>query len=298
MVTAHQPDSDEGHGANGDRVPRLSWLGHASVLVEMDGVRVVTDPALTDRLAHLRRHHHVDPSTVGRVDVVLISHVHLDHLHVPSLRMLGRDVLVIVPAGAASFMRRRGFPHVRETTAGQTTEIGGLTIETVPALHSGQRGPHSRVSVDAVGYVLRGTEGSVYFPGDTDLFPEMESLEDIDVALFPVGGWGPFVGEGHLDPRRAVQAMELVQPRLVVPIHWGTYSPLGLRRGEPPWLRDPLERFQVEMAGIGAEDRLAVVEPGGALLVPAASVDHPTAPVAPHSVEGDATSSPEPGDST
>lgn len=187
----------------------VSWLGHASVIVEMGGVRVVTDPALTHRLAHLRRHHRVDPEALGVPDVVLISHVHMDHLHIPSLRMLGRDVLVIVPRGAGAFLRRRGFRQVRETSAGSTTQIEGLTIETVPAVHSGQRGPHSRISVDAVGYVLRSAEGSVYFPGDTDLFPQMTELADIDIALFPIGGWGPTVGEGHLDPTRAVRATEL-----------------------------------------------------------------------------------------
>ena len=246
----------------------VSWLGHASVVIEMGGVRVVTDPALTERLAHLRRHHRIDTAALGVPDVVLISHVHMDHLHIPSLKLLGRDVLVIVPRGAAAFLRRRGFRQVRETTAGATTQIQGLTIETVPAVHSGQRGPHSRISVDAVGYVLRAAEGSVYFPGDTDLFPQMVELEDIDLALFPIGGWGPTVGEGHLDPARAVRATELVQPRLVVPIHWGTYSPVSLRRGAPGWLRDPLRRFDEELTASGGGERLIAVEPGGALVLP------------------------------
>ena len=96
----------------------------------------------------------------------------------------------------------------------------------------------------------------MYFPGDTDLFPQMAELEDIDIALFPIGGWGPTVGEGHLDPTRAVRATELVQPRLVVPIHWGTYSPVSLRRGAPGWLRDPLRRFESELDRRRCGDRL------------------------------------------
>ena len=255
--------------------PRLTWLGHASVIIELGGVRVMTDPALTDRLAHLRRHHLVQADTLDVPDVVLISHVHMDHLHVPSLRMLGRDVPLIVPTGAAAFLRRRGFRRVRETAAGRTTDIGRLTIETVPAAHSGRRGPHTRIAVDAVGYVLRAVEGSVYFPGDTDLFPQMASLEHIDVALFPIGGWGPTVGEGHLDPERAVRATELVQPRLVLPIHWGTYSPVGLRRGAPGWLRDPVCAFESDLVTVGAGDRLRVVEPGGRLIVPSAESARP-----------------------
>ncbi len=249
--------------------PTVTWLGHASVVVELGGVRVMTDPALTDRVAHLRRHHRLDVGALDAPHVLLISHVHMDHLHVPSLRLLGPGVPLIVPAGAAGFLRRRGFRHVRETAAGRTTQVGHLTIETVPAAHSGRRGPHSRMSVDAVGYVLRAPGGSVYFPGDTDLFPEMAALDDIDVALFPIGGWGPTVGEGHLDPRRAVEATGLVQPGLVVPIHWGTYSPVRLRRGAPGWLGDPARRFRSEMEGAGLADRLRVLQPGGTLRLPA-----------------------------
>lgn len=247
----------------------LTWLGHASVVIEMGGVRVVTDPALTARLAHLRRHHRVDAHTLSVPDVILISHVHMDHLHVPSLRMFGNDVLMIVPSGAAGFLRRRGFRRVLETAAGRTTQIGGLTIETVPAMHSGQRGPHSRIAVDAVGYVLRAVEGSVYFPGDTDLFPELASLEDIDIALFPIGGWGETVGEGHLDPETAMRATELVQPGLVVPIHWGTYSPVRLGRGEPGWLRDPAHRFESVITAAGERQRLRVLDPGDSMDLPA-----------------------------
>lgn len=237
-------------------------------MIDLGGVRVLTDPALTRRLAHLRRHHDVDPGSLGVPDVILISHVHTDHLHVPSLRLLGRDVALVVPAGAGSFLRRRGFRRVRETSAGGTTDIGRLRIETVPAVHSGRRGPHSRVAVDAVGYVLRAEEGSVYFPGDTDLFPEMAALEGIDVALLPIGGWGRTVGEGHLDPGRAVRATELVQPRFVVPIHWGTYSPIRPRGGPPGWLGGPARRFETDLGRAGAGDRLRLLEPGGGLVLP------------------------------
>ena len=228
----------------------------------------MTDPALTDRVAHLRRHAHVHVEELARPDLVLISHVHMDHLHVPSLRLLGDDVAMIVPTGAAAFLRRRGFRNVRETVAGDTIDIGRLTVETVPAVHSGSRGPHTRIAVDAVGFVLRAAEGSVYFPGDTDLFPQMAELDDVDVALLPIGGWGPTVGEGHLDPTRAVRATELVQPRLVVPIHWGTYSPVRLRRGAPAWLRDPVHRFESELDHAGGLERLRALDPGASLTFP------------------------------
>src|SRR6478752_6064674 len=183
-----------------DQPARVRWLGHASVMIELAGTRVLTDPALTPRLAHLRRHHLVDVATLERPDLVLISHVHLDHLHIPSLRLFDADVAMIVPAGAAAFLRRKGFSHVSETRAGDTTTFGPLTIETVPAVHPSGRGPHSRVTADAVGYVVRAGDTGVYFAGDTDLFEAMGTFGPVDVALVPIWGWGRTIGEGHLDP--------------------------------------------------------------------------------------------------
>ena len=79
--------------------------------------------------------------------------------------------------------------------------------------------------------MLRSAAGAVYFPGDTDLFPEMGSLAPVDAALLPIWGWGPTLGPGHLDPDGAVRATQLIEPRLVIPIHWGTYAPAGSAPG-------------------------------------------------------------------
>jgi L-ascorbate metabolism protein UlaG (beta-lactamase superfamily) len=249
-----------------DQPARVRWLGHASAMIDIAGVRVLTDPALTPRVAHLRRHHLVDPNTLPRPDLILISHVHLDHLHLPSLRLFDRDVAMIVPAGASAFLRRKGFANVRETRAGDTTSLGPLTIETVPAVHPSGRGPHSRVTADAVGYIVRGGGAAVYFAGDTDLFEAMGSIGPVDLALVPIWGWGRTLGDGHLDPERAARAVELVRPRLVVPVHWGTYSPVGVRR--PRWLETPADRFADELAAAGADDLLRVIAPGSELELP------------------------------
>jgi L-ascorbate metabolism protein UlaG (beta-lactamase superfamily) len=243
--------------------PGITWLGHASTLIELGGVRMMTDPAITPRLAHLRRHHEVDPAHLERPDLVLISHLHMDHLHVPSLRLLGDDLELVVPAGAGSMLRRRGFGRIREVRAGDTVDVDGVRVEVVPAVHSARRGPHTRIAADAVGYVLRSDERSVYFPGDTDLFPQMTELGTVDVALLPIWGWGSHLGPGHLDPSGAARATELIDPGAVVPIHWGTYSPVAIRRSPPTWLRTPVELFEDRMAQIGARDRLHVVAPGG-----------------------------------
>lgn len=253
----------------------ITWHGHATALIELDGIRFLTDPALTPRLAHLRRHRPVDLAAVGAPDVVLISHLHMDHLHVPSLRLLGRDIELIVPMGAASMLRRRGFRNVRETQAGRAIDVGPVTIETVRAVHPSGRGPHSRIEATPVGYVLRSPGGAVYFPGDTDLFAEMTELAGVDVALLPIWGWGRTLGAGHLDPERAVQATERLQPRVVIPIHWGTYCPIGLPSREPRWLHRPAARFASQLDAAGYGDRVRVLAPGGSVELPSRSVDVP-----------------------
>ena len=128
-------------------------------------------------------------------------------------------------------------------------EISLKQVEAVRAVHPPGRGPHSSVVAEAVGYVLRTDDACVYFAGDTDLFDEMADLAPIDVALLPIWGWGPSLGEGHLDPGRAARAATLLQARVVIPVHWGTYSPIGVKR--PKWLDTPVGQFADRAADAG-----------------------------------------------
>ena len=150
------------------------------------------------------------------VDAVPISHLHRDHLDVPSLRALGRETPIVVPAGAGSWLRGDGFRDVRELAVGETAEIGSVVVRAVPAVHSGFRPPLGPTA-PPLGYVVRGSR-SVYFAGDTDLFDAMGELGGpIDMALIPVWGWGPTLGRGrHLDPLRAAQALRLIRPRAAI----------------------------------------------------------------------------------
>ena len=248
---------------------QLTWVGHSTVLAELGGVRLLTDPVLTGRVAHLRRHAAV--AAPERVDAVLISHVHMDHLHIPSLRRLPPTTTIIAPAGAGDLLTRRGFRDVRETRAGTTIPVGAVDVDTVPARHKHGRGPHSRVTADAVGYVMRSESQAVYFAGDTDLFDEMSAIAPVDVALLPIWGWGPTIGEGHLDPARAAEAVRILDARLVIPIHWGTYSPSIVSRRPPPWLLEPVERFRTELDRIGLLDHVRVLAPGERLTLPEAA---------------------------
>jgi L-ascorbate metabolism protein UlaG (beta-lactamase superfamily) len=209
----------------------VTWLGHATVVVE-DVARVVTDPLLTGGLAHLRRRAGPVPGAPSRpIDAIVISHLHLDHLHLHSLSLFRAGTPVLVPRGGARLFRRSRL-HPVEVVAGDLVEVRGASIRVVPAVHAGNRWPIGAVRGEAVGYVIRG-RGETYFAGDTSRFPEMSEVSpSLDMALLPVGGWGPWLRGHHLDPREAAACLPLLDPAAAVPIHYGTFWPRGLG-----WLR-------------------------------------------------------------
>ena len=109
----------------------------------------------------------------------------------------------------------------------------------------------------------------VYFPGDTDLFDDMQSFGPLDLALLPIWGWGPRLGPGHLTPQRAAEAAALLGATSVVPIHWGTLSPITLARGRPKWIDEPAAEFAAALPAAAPESRLVLLQPGGATQIPA-----------------------------
>jgi L-ascorbate metabolism protein UlaG (beta-lactamase superfamily) len=214
-------------------VNRVTWLGHSTVVIEIDGTRFVTDPALRRRIWHLRRAEPVSADALGDLDGVLVSHSHFDHLDLASLEQLDSSLPVVVPRGAARLLRGRGFRRVHEVAAGEKLDFGTVRVRAIHAEHASSRGPFSPRSA-ALGYVVGGT-AAVYFAGDTDLFEGMADLGPLDLALLPVWGWGARLPAGHLDPLRAAEALLLLRPRAAVPIHWGTFrAPFAPRAGSAP----------------------------------------------------------------
>jgi L-ascorbate metabolism protein UlaG (beta-lactamase superfamily) len=242
---------------------QVTYVGHATVLVEMDGVRLLTDPVLRRRVGPLRRHGAPpDPRLAVDVDAVLISHLHHDHADVPSLRRLSRKVPVIAAPGAGDFIERLGFADVRELAPGDSGSVGGVRVSATEANHppSGRR--FERCS-RPVGFELSG-QRRIYFAGDTDLFEGMEAIGggQLDLALLPIWGWGTNIGAGHLNPERAARAAALLSPRAVVPIHWGTLYPFGLARLRPEPLHSPPREFATWMRELAPQSELRVLAPG------------------------------------
>lgn len=224
--------------------PRIQYLGHATTLIELDGVRLLTDPLLRQRTAHLRRSSRIQNKRdlVSGLDVVLISHMHWDHLDIPSLRTIPPGTIVFGPVGSTGVLRRAGLMNVVEMRSGDRRALGPITVEATPANHEGSRPPFGPDG-EAIGFLISGSR-TIYFAGDTDLFDEMSSLtSELDVALLPIWGWGPSLGEGHLDPERAAIALTRLQPEHVVPIHWGTLCPIGLNWARPRFLTRPPHEF-------------------------------------------------------
>lgn len=253
--------SGEGQQMQGSPLT-VSFGGHSTVLIDIDGVRVLTDPLFRSYLLHLQRHAPpIDLERYAKADLLLISHSHLDHLDRRSLKLLPKDIIAVVPSDTVKLMQGLGFTNVRGVSAGETIEAHGLEVKATHALHGGSRMPWHR-DAETLGFVARGTR-SVYFAGDTDIFDEMSELgPDLDLALMPVWGWGPKLGEGHLDPGRAAEAVELIRPKIAVPIHWGGYLPATLAKRRPDLLTDPPRDFKRLVEDLGIGTRVELIEPG------------------------------------
>jgi L-ascorbate metabolism protein UlaG (beta-lactamase superfamily) len=254
-------DSAESVRREDTAADRIVFLGHATVMVELDGVRLLFDPFLRGRVLHLRRQvPPVKESMFAGPDAVLISHSHHDHLDLASLRRLSRETRLIVPKGAGVWLASKGFGNVSEIDVGEVLKVGGLEITAVAAHHNGRR--LGGLQATALGYLVAGSH-VVYFAGDTELFAGMGDFSpESDVALLPVAGWGPKLGPGHMDPLQAAQALELLEPRLAIPIHWGTLLPIGFARHYRARLGDPPRLFTEHAARLAPAVEVRILMPG------------------------------------
>ena len=242
---------------------RLTFLGHSTVLVDLDGVRVLTDPLLGHLAAGAIRRHvpAVLPDTLEGLSVVFISHGHLDHLDLASLRALPGSPAVVVPVGLGRVVAKAARGAVHEMRVGDRLQVGDLALEAVHAEHGRRRSCFTSAE-GALGVLIAGST-RVYFAGDTDLFPAMRQLAGrVDVALLPVSGWGPTLGRGHLDPGRAAEAAARIRPAIAAPIHWGTLYPLGLRRVARRRFEGPGEAFREAVAAAAPGVDVHILQPG------------------------------------
>src|SRR5690625_2512669 len=236
----------------------LTGWGHATTTIQVAGGRILTDPVLTRRLGHLSRIRGGTPHTSARdADVVVVSHLHSDHLHVPSLRRVASDAHVIAPRHSRAVIRGAA-SRVREAAPGDAVERGELTIRAVSAVHDAKRHKRSRVSGDPLGYLLEYAGRRIWFAGDTALFDAMADFGPVDLAVVPIGGWGPSLEPAeHMGPEHAAEAARLTRARYVVPMHYATFWPIGMRHlhrsSFERYFVEPADRFRAAVAATDSE---------------------------------------------
>jgi L-ascorbate metabolism protein UlaG (beta-lactamase superfamily) len=220
----------------------VTWLGHATAVAELGGARVLFDPLLR---ARARR--------AGKVDAVLITHSHVDHLNRWSLQAIDRDTHLVVPRGARHVVADLGFAKLTELSAGDQLEVNGLEVTAVPTRHDHGRWRKGDAP-EALGYVVRGGGATLHHAGDVDfsdhaVFDDIGKRHRIDAALLPIGGMMPVwyyrwrrraLDRGvHIDPDCALDIFERLGAAALVPVHWGT---LNLRLGPASMPRRRLEK--------------------------------------------------------
>jgi L-ascorbate metabolism protein UlaG (beta-lactamase superfamily) len=249
----------------------VTWWGHSTMWLADSGVTLLTDPVLTDRLLHLRRMAGPSPELTGAPDAVLLSHLHADHVHLPSLRAVPGEPLLIVPRGAAAFLAqglgRAAAARCVELAPGEETTVGAVRVRAVRAAHPGGRGPWSRVQAVALGFVVEGASRT-WYAGDTGLFDEMAGLAPLDLALIPVGGWGPTLHpHEHLDAAAGAEALRRVGASWAVPVHYGTFWPVGLGRVRRHMFDGPGEQFARAAAETAPDSQVRVLAQGETLTI-------------------------------
>jgi L-ascorbate metabolism protein UlaG (beta-lactamase superfamily) len=244
----------------------VTWVGHASFVVRAGGLTVLTDPVWSRRIPAVAPR--LTPVGVAwealpRIDAVVISHNHYDHLDAPTIRRLPRDTPVLVPANLGRWFRRRGFTAVTELDWWESHRIGAAQFDFVPAHHWSRRTPTDTCRSLWGGWVVTTDRHRIYFAGDTGYghwFTEIGTrYPGIDLALMPVGAYEPrwFMRPMHLNPEEAVRACRELAATRMATMHWGTFvlsaEPVAepAERAAKAWLEAGLPREHLWDLAVG-----------------------------------------------
>ncbi|MFQ6082814.1 MAG: MBL fold metallo-hydrolase [Candidatus Aminicenantia bacterium] len=227
----------------------ITYIGHATTLIHLDGVNILTDPNFSERVAWLFKRHAAPGiafDNLPEINAIIISHEHSDHLDESTLCKFEKDIPVIISRGLGSEIKELNFQDVRELAWWEKTVIKGIEITAVPAEHD----------ATASGYIIHGSK-TTYFAGDTGIFPALRDIAkqfDIDVVLLPIGGYYPYfpgnlipsvrneVRRDHMAPDDIPYALEMLNYPIMIPIHWGTFKLSGESLEEPIKKLSEIER--------------------------------------------------------
>ncbi|RCW47536.1 MBL fold metallo-hydrolase [Paenibacillus prosopidis] len=273
---------------NNRKRPSITWVGHSTFLIQLEGMNIITDPVWSGQMAFQKRlaPPGIPIDDVPPIDVVLISHSHYDHLNINSLRKLAGTKQLLVPAGLSTKLRMKGFTRIKELHWWESTYIQGVKFTFVPSQHWTRRNPWDMNSSHWGGWVMEPSasrsgrvEGqsvvepwaerpivsaapTIYFAGDSGYFQGFKEIGrrfPIDVALMPIGAYEPewFMGPSHITPEQAIQAFEDTGAKWFVPMHYGAFK---LADDTP---REALDRLETERCKRCIEDERIIVLPHG-----------------------------------
>jgi L-ascorbate metabolism protein UlaG (beta-lactamase superfamily) len=257
---------NDGRDLRGAPQEALTWIGHATFLVQLGGASALIDPVMSPRIAGVIPRNvapGLDWPALPKIDLVLVTHNHMDHMDAPTLRKLGSDPVFVVPRGLGCWFRRAGKPRVLEMDWWQQEEVAGMRVTFVPAEHWSRRGLNDINMSWWGGYVLEGGGVRVYHSGDTAWFDGFQLIGErcgpIDAAMLPIGAYEPrwFMRGQHMNPEDAVRAFQALGARRFVAMHWGTFKLTDEPLEEPPvflrdaWARAALSESALSVPAIG-----------------------------------------------
>jgi L-ascorbate metabolism protein UlaG (beta-lactamase superfamily) len=243
----------------------ITWLGHAGFLVQMEGANILIDPnwALWHGPVKRLRHPTLSAQDMPPIDLVLITHAHFDHLHLPSLRRIANGQPIMLPRGVGSIVKRCGFGEIIELNTWQTASFQDLRITLTPARHWGARFIHD-THRQFGGFLIQSATRASFHCGDSSLFDgfsEIGQRASIDIAMMPIGAYQPPSGRPvHMNPEEALTAFQMLGAHNMVPMHHDTFPLSGEPRAEP------LQRLQAAALQLGLTDRVQILDEGQSVI--------------------------------
>ena len=249
---------------------RITYIGHATLLIEVQGRRILTDPnfdpALGRFLARVSEPG-IALNALPKLDAILVTHAHADHLSFRSLDQLPRDIPLYAPPAVAKWLARLGYKHAVPVAPGETAEVHGLSIHAELATHQGSRYGVDRWRKDTNMYLVDTGSKSCFFAGDTALTEDTAMLvrthlhargRRLDVALLPIGHapwWKTGFRKGHLTSADALELFGRMDARYLIPYHWGTFDHVTSKA------YDAIDRFRLLLPQHPREGDVRILEP-------------------------------------
>ena len=258
---------------------KVTYIGHATLLLEIAGARVITDPNFDPHLGRFLPRVSapgIALDALPTLDAILLTHAHADHLSFDSLNRLPHDIPLYAPPAVARWLRGKGYAHVEPLAAGEVTAIAGgpVRLHAERATHQGSRYGVDRWRSAANMYLAETDDESLFFAGDTALMPDTHALVErvlwnvdraLDVALLPIGyapPWKPGFRRGHLTHDDALVLFNTLRARALIPYHWGTF------RHVTSTAHDAIDRLRAVLTNHESRDMVHIIEPGESIVVP------------------------------